>query len=253
MINYPKEILDISKRFTSLREEVGVEEVMVLSDSAALTEFVHSVYADLEERWTATHYGTELGVSQTDLFRYLITAIESRTKYVYRQEGTRPSAVRTNDLWYLPAPFAFVVNQLGVVDVEAPLMRLVPKWNSEYDQYVLSLSEFTSIGLRLRKLEEDPDAKVILIHALEKDKRGNQALMELVPLTQEGILTQVRSDNQVDSVAASVFVILGLRPTFAIAASPTTHPRALPNHYFPVAATEMIRMVMAEIRGKQAS
>lgn len=250
MIDYPKDLLEISKRFSSDREEVGIEEVLVLTDDLVLTQFVHDVFVDLEEKWNATHWTSEFGITEPLLRRYFITAVESRVKYVTRENPR----VRTNDLWYLPAPFALVVNMLGVVDVESPVMRLMPKWNPEYDSELLTPAEFTALGLKLRKLEDDPDVKVILIHALEKDRRGYLGLMQLVPeLDEVGQVVKVRSTAQIDSIAATCFLILGLRPSQVVQGIPAQGRRSLPPYYLPVNMTDMIRMVMAEIRGKQSS
>lgn len=247
---YPKELQDISKRFSSDRVEVHTEEVTVLADDSVLDKFVSDVFNDLEERWSASHWTSEFGVSRNDLRRYLITAIESRVKFVRRERAT----VRTNDQWYLPAPFAQVVNMLGIVDLEAPVKRVVPAWNSAYDPEVLSPSEFVAVGMRLKKLEVDPDVKVILIHALEKDKRGFEPLMRVFRrVNEQGETTAIHGKQPVDAIAATCFLILGMNPELQISEPLSEIEKESLPYFIPEPVTHIVMQVLSEVQGAKAS
>jgi hypothetical protein len=247
---FPKDLLDLSKRFVSHREGMSTEEVVVLTDPDAFARYVSQLHATMEDAWTDTHQGAELPVSSNELYRYCITALESRVKYVRHE---RP-VVKGNDQWYLPAPVAMILSMLGTVDTEAPVRRVIPKWNSELDAHLLSYQEWTDISMRLRRVELDNDAKILLVHAIEKDRRGDEHLMSLVPqLAENGNVAHLRHNvREVDPIVATTFLILSLRPELVVGPVLTDAERRLLPFHQPASISDIITMVMAQVKGKSA-
>lgn len=281
MHDYPKEMVDVVKRTLSFRIETGVEEVMVLTDDAMLRRFVTDVRSELVYRWDGVYLNQEFPVSEEEMLRYFVTAVHARVKYVTKAfqprgttEETKSRAVRTNDAWYLPAPFAMVVNMLGVVSQEQPVVTLVPVWNPDYDEFVMSPEDHLRVGLKLKRLEDSPDLKIILAHFIEKAKDGNPGLMQLIPEMRDAgsvlvetpekalrrvssfadnDVTHVHSRQQVDAIAACAFVIMGLRPAEYYPALPDRTSRKLPGCYMPVSMLELVYLALVAQHGKRAS
>jgi hypothetical protein len=247
MMIYPKDWSDLSKRYVSQREVTVVEEVLVAHDVTALARWVSEVHASLDGHWGDSHQGQPLPVTVDELYKYFVTALESRVKYVNRK---RP-VVNGNDNWYLPAPFAVVLSMIGIVEQESPVRRIVPKWNEELDHFILDYEEWLALGQRLRRIELDAEAKIILIHAIEKDRRGDERLMELIPqLDESGTVTATRhGTKEVDPIAGTTFLLLGLRPSFSVGPILTPLEQRLLPFFQPSAASEAIALAMSEAKG----
>jgi len=240
----PKDLQDAIQRFQA--EPVissTVVEVEVLTDRTILDKFVTRVWDELNQIWAFSHQMSPLPVSEEELFRYFITAINTRVTYVNRGR----SIVAFNDMWALPAPFAFVVNGLGTVNYESPALRVQPYWNDEWDEHVLSYPEWIDLSTRIRAIAADPYSRIILIEKLDRDKHGDERLMGLFPIrTEDGRLKDLRSRSEakIEPVAAAAYLILGLEPKGWRDVVLNDHPFLTKPYQFP---TELIEFILPHI------
>lgn len=247
----PKDLLDASKRFSSHREEMGVEDVVIGSDHHALTRFIADVHDELDAKWGDVHYGTELPVSEEELFAYCVTALKSRIDFVRRDR--RPE-VRTNETWYLPASVAMLANLIGYVDLEAPVVKIVPKMSEELERAALSHDEWQRLSMKMRRIEQDPNAKILFAHGMESDRRGDEAFMTYaLQVDTAGKPMAVRGRHvEVEPIRATALLVLGVEPTVRLGEVLSLDQQYGYGYYFPAAAAESIARVMARVSGNAA-
>lgn len=245
-MDFPKDITDVSRRFASEREIVGTTEVLVGTDFVVLDQFVSDVHDKLSHAWSDRHVGATLPISVDELKRYFITGIKSRIIHV---RGKEYNEIRTNERWYMPAPMARVIAQLGVVESEAPVMRIIPRLSEDLDALSLSHSEWLRLGYRLKRLEDDPDTRFNFAHALEKEKSGDPKLMGLLPRRNEqGEIIELRSFNEVDPIAATAYFIFGMNPLEWDSVVLPSHPFLQPAFYQPAQIVSTMLLAMSEVQ-----
>jgi len=246
----PKEWLDVSKRFSAQRELVGTLEVIIGTDLTVLDRFVGDVHSKMDSIWADTHVGTEFPVTPLELRRYFITGLKSRVQHV-RMDRTD---IRTNDRWYMPAPFATVIARLGRVDLEVPVVRILPVWNLGLDSEVLSFDEWLVVSQKLARVEADRDAQILFAHALEKSRDGDPQLMGLLPRRAiDGTLIELRSYRELDLIAATAYLIFGMSPVGWDEVILPSHPFLQPAFYQPVSLVSTMLTAMTEVRGGKSA
>lgn len=247
MNEFPKEITDVSRRFSSEREIVGTTEVLVGTDLQVLDQFVSDVHGKMSDLWSDTHTGAALPISVEELRRYFITGVISRVKHV---RGNERNEIRTNERWYMPAPMARVIAQIGTVESEAPVMRIVPRLSENLDALGLTHSEWLSLGYRLKRIEDDADTRFNFAHALEKERTGDPKLMGLLPRRDEqGKLVELRAYYEVDPIAATAYFIFGMRPMDWDSVILPNHPFLQPAYYQPAQIVSTMLHAMTEVQG----
>jgi hypothetical protein len=205
--------LDLA-RFVSAERTIGNEvlEVTVLKDEDIFEGFVTSMYDAIASTWEMYHPGGTFPVTHEQFTRYSYTAVRARVARV-RNERFH---VRCDDSWTVPAPLASVLAGLGVVELEAPVVQIRPKWNSELDDKLLAREEWELISRRLRAVEKDENAKFVFAHAIEGGRAGDEALLCLIPVrdAETGRIAQLEGGFRMDPdpVAAIAYLILGLEP-----------------------------------------
>jgi len=204
------------------------------SDVEIFERFVSDIWDVYNERWGMFHDGQDLPVTKTDFIRYAYTAMKAR---VSRVRGER-FQFRCDAPWQLPAPLAVAINAVGRVSLEAPVVTILPAWNSELDSRLITEErEWYRVTERLRAVGNDPDCKIILIKQLSCDQTGDENVMALVPVRDEtGRLVRLHAHHPVDAVAATVFLISGFQPDVYGEFTLRTHPQRLPAYYMETAA-----------------
>jgi len=204
------------------------------SDAALFEGFVSDIWDVYNERWGMYHESQELPVSKAELLRYAYTAVKTR---VSRVRGDR-FHLRCDEQWQMPAPLALAVNGLGRVTLEAPVVTIMPLWNTEYDPFVITdKKEWYRITERLRAIGADHDCKFVFAGALAGDRTGDEAVMSLVPVRDElGRMVRLHAHHTVDAVAATVFLISGFQASVYGEYTLRTHPQILPPYYIETAA-----------------
>jgi hypothetical protein len=190
---------------------VGEERlvVSVLSEYGAFDEYVDGTWETIASKWEMYHYGSTFPVTLEEYRRYCYTAVGAR---VARTRSER-FHVRCDDAWALPAPLGAVLAGIGKVTLEAPVLQIVPAMDPSLTERFLTYDEWASITRRLRAVESDPNCKFVFAHAIAGEKSGDDALMSLVPVTDErGVLIELRQRYEIHPIAAAAFLILGLAP-----------------------------------------
>lgn len=211
-----------------------VVEMTVFETDATLFEaFVEETWSFYNMKWGAIHNGAPLPVTLEELVKYAYTALKARVCRV-RNERFH---IRCDAPWQLPATFANAINGIGRVTLEAPVVTLLPKWNSDFDMFILDVPEWHRITQRLRAVGADPEAKITLVKAIAGDPTGDENMMNLVPVRDEqGRIQQLRSTHTVDATAALVYLISGFAPQVYDGLALNTHPLTLPPYYIRTAA-----------------
>jgi hypothetical protein len=222
--------------------EEKMEMTVFKNDATLFTEFVGEIYDSIEAQYvTVAGCGDALPFTKTDLINYAFTAMCTRVRRVNNDRSPingEQFEIRCDDPWQLPAAIAAVINSVGRVMVESPVLEIVPVWNHEYDSHVLSQSAWHRITQRLRAVSRAENMKLVLVSALAGDKTGDEMLMSLIPVRDEmGRVIQVgHRTTPVDPIAAAVYVISGFDPEIYAGVNLALHPLLLPPYYITVGA-----------------
>jgi hypothetical protein len=184
-------------------------DVSVLYELDTFDEFIYGLYNTMDARWGMFHNGADFPITQ-DAFRlYAITAVVSR---VMRVRGER-FHIRCDDTWTLPAPFAAILAGIGRVTLESPVLTIVPAIDKALVDQAMSYDVWAMTSNILRATEADTNCKFVFVHAIAGDRDGDEALMSLIPITDDsGSLIELRQRYEIHPIAAAAFLILGLRP-----------------------------------------
>lgn len=237
MANIDYSILKGLREAKFLRTERGyleeVYEVTVLSDVAVFEEAVTELWELYNMKWGVFHDGVELPVTRQELLEYCYTAVKAR---VSRVNNSR-FHVRCDDSWAVPTPIAAALSGLGRVQLESPILTIVPKWNSEHDTSVMDYDAWHRTSQKLRAIERDPDAKILFAHAIAGDKLGDEVLLSLIPVRDEvGRMIELRSFSEFDPIAGFVYLLMGLFPSINEGLALPQHPLLMPPIYLRIGA-----------------
>lgn len=218
-----------------LTSQVAVaEEVELVTVFQADTElfelFVGSLWDAMNEQWGAMHDGMPLPVSQEELIAYSYTAVRTR---ISRVTNSRFYA-RCDDDWCLPAIIAHIVNQIGRVALEQPVVTIVPVWDPINDiKLVQDQLTWWSITNRMRTIKADPHMRVVFVKSLSGEKIGSPDVMSLIPVRDElGRIVRVYGKKPVDGMAAAVFFISGLNPMIYTGLTLGAPVRSIPGDFY---------------------
>jgi len=183
--------------------------VSVLKQRDTFDEFVGGLYEVTDDRWGMYHHGSQTPISREESLRYGLTGVVSR---VMRVRGER-FHIRCDDQWALWSPLAAVLAGIGRVTLESPVLSLVPSIEQDLIDECMTYDEWSRTSNRLRGMEADPYCKFVFAHAIAGDRDGDEALMSLIPVTDEsGHLVELRQRYEIHPIAAAAYLILGLRP-----------------------------------------
>lgn len=214
-----------------------VLEVPVFTEDAGLfIAFVNEIRESIEARYVIVSGGHPMNfpVTEEEFVKYAFTAVRTRVARVNNDRW----AIKTNDPWQLPSVLAAAINGIGRVSLERPVVTIVPVWNPQYDEYLLTTREWHSITQRLRAVANNSEMKIVLVKAIADDRSGDEALMSLVPIRDERgrIVKLAKWDMEVDTIAAVVYLLAGFAPDIYAGLTLATHPLLLPPYYVTAAA-----------------
>jgi hypothetical protein len=208
-------------------------DVSVLKEQDTFDEFVNGIYDVMDARWGMYHTGAPFPVTREAHHQYAITAVCAR---VARARGDR-FHIRCDDSWALPAPIAAIIAGIGRVTLEAPVLTLVPSLDKALIDGAMSYDEWAKTSNLLRGAEADPVCKFVFAHAIAGEKDGDEALMSLIPITDEsGSLVELRQRYEIHPIAAAAYLILGLWPEgLSDAETLAVHPLLRSPHFIRIA------------------
>lgn len=222
--------------------EEKMEMTVFKNDATLFIEFVSDIYDSIETEYvTVAGCGDALPFTKDDLIKYAFTAMCARVRRVNNDRsliaGNR-FEIRCDDPWQLPAAIAAVINSVGRVVIENPIITIEPVWNHEYDGWVLGQRSWHRVTQQLRATSRANGMKLVLVNALAGDRSGDEMLMSLIPVRDEmGRIVQIAHRTQpVDPIAAAVFIISGFDPEIYAGVSLALHPLLLPPYYVTVGA-----------------
>lgn len=213
---------------------VGEERlsVTVLNEYGAFDEFVEGLFGTMQARWEMYHIGGEIPVTGEQFRRYAYSAVAAR---VARARNER-FHIRCDDAWALPAPLAAILAGIGRVTMEAPVVTIVPAMPKELVALALSYEEWGTVSRYLRGAENDPNCKFVFAHAIAGEKEGDEALMSLIPVTDEsGRLVELRQRYEIHPIAAAAYLILGMAPEGLDGETLAVHPLLRSPHFIRIA------------------
>lgn len=222
--------------------EEKMEMTVFKNDATLFIEFVGDIFDAIEVEYvTVAGCGNALPFTKDDFVKYAFTAMCTRVRRVNNDRtfiNSERFELRCDDPWQLPAGIAAVINAVGRVVLENPVITIEPVWNHEYDSYVLSQREWHRITQQLRAISRAGNMKLVLVNALSGDRSGDEMLMSLIPVRDEmGRIVQIAHRTMpVDPIAAAVYIISGFDPEIYAGVSLALHPLLLPPYYVTVGA-----------------
>jgi hypothetical protein len=220
-------------------ERTTAEEVLSVpvfqNDAELFVGFVGDVYDSIESMYAAANaQAVGLPFTKEELVKYAFTGMRSRLARVNNERFD----VRCDDPWQMPAILAAIINSIGRVEIEAPVITMVPTWNVTYDEFVMTRSDWHRVTQLLRGVVRNDMMKLVVVNALAGDKAGDEMLLSLIPVRDDvGRIVRIAHRTQpVDPIAAAVYVIAGFAPEIYAGVSLGLHPLLLPPHYIAVGA-----------------
>lgn len=211
-------------------------EVSALKELDTFVEFNQGTHSVMDARWGMFHSGAEFPVTEVNYGRYAITAVVAR---VMRVRGVR-FHIRCDDAWTLPAVLAAILAGIGRVTLESPVLSLVPAIDKALVDQAMTYDEWAYTSNLLRGVEADPYCKFVFAHAIAGDRDGDEALMSLIPITDEsGRLIELRQRYEIHPIAAAAYLILGLRPEGHVdGETQAVHPLLRSPHFIRIAGVK---------------
>lgn len=220
--------------------ETKMEMTVFQTDAELFTQFVGDMYVSIETAYeTVAPNSSGLSFTLEDFTRYAFTAMAARVRRITNDHslvnGNR-FEIRCDAPWALPATLAAVINAVGRVTMENPVITIEPVWNHAYDDVVLTEPQWHRVSQAIRATERVVGMKLVLVNQLAKDPSGDDALMSLIPIRDEmGRIQRIGHRTvPVDPAAAVVFIISGFDPDIYAGVSLALHPLLLPPYYVTV-------------------
>jgi len=203
----------VSSRRAAAEEKM--EMTVFKADSSIFAEFVGDIYDAIESQYrTVGGHGQELPFTKVDLVKYAFTAMCTRVRMINRDRtpinGERFD-IRCNDPWRIPAVLAGIINAVGMVVNEQPVITIVPVWNHELDDQILTVPQWHRVSQAILAVSRTEGMKMVLVESLASDRSGDEMLMTLIPVRDEmGRIRQIAHRTiPVDPSAAAVYIISG--------------------------------------------
>jgi len=219
-------------------------EVAVLDDVTVFTRHVVATHHALAYRWSLDHVGLQPPVTDEEATRYAISAARTRVARVNNERFD----LRCDDRWCLPAQIAVPINGVGRVTMERKIVNIKPIWNTALDTQLLTRNQWFDISQRLRAMTDYPGSKTVMVDALAGEKSGDEVLMSLIPVRDEhGAITILRSEYDIDAIAAASYLIMGLNPRALDGVVLPDHPLLISPSYIRVAGVLQYLDYLAEV------
>lgn len=219
-------------------------EVTVLNDPQIFSRYVANIYDAISYRWLSDHVNGTPPVDAEEFLRYAITAVRTRVARVNNERFTS----RCDDPWCLPAQLAVPINGIGRVTAERKIITINPAWNKALDPQLLGQQEQRRVTRRMKDMTEYQGSKFVMVDALAGQRDGDEILMSLVPVRDEhGAITELRSDYDIDPIAAAVYLICGLYPQALDGVALPSHPLLMSASYIRTAGVLAFLDTLAEV------
>jgi hypothetical protein len=235
----------------SVRAEVdttttGDLEVVVIREKEMFEEFVSDVFDSMVVMWDGSHANTPFPVSNDAFRRYCYTAVRVRIARVRNERAELTDGIRCDSEWALPTQIARLLSGLGRVLLEAPIVLIQPIWNDEHNAELLKRRDFDLVSRGLRSFERTTQG-VVLAHQIEGQKTGDAALMSLIPVRDAaGRMLQVRSEHNIDGLAAMNYMLLDMHPYGLETGSLSAHALLMPPYFIRAANLHSVMHRVAE-------
>lgn len=229
---------NVGSRRTAAEEKMDM--AVFKNDADAFVQFVSDIYDSMESTYVAVAQSDRpMPFTREEFVKYAFTAMATRVRRVTNDHSLINSErfeIRCDHPWALPATIAAVINGVGRVMLESPVITLEPVWNHAYDEYVLNERAWHRVSQAIRALDRIQGMKLVLVNQLAKDPNGDEMLMALIPVRDElGRVVQLgHRTTPVDPAAAAVFIISGFDPDIYAGVSLALHPLLLPPYYVTV-------------------
>lgn len=205
------------------------------SDSTLFTEFVSEVYDSIEAQYiTAGGRDDGLPFTKEEFISYAFLGMRTRLARVNDERFY----VRCDDPWQMPALLAAIINSIGRVQIEDPVVTVYPVWNPALNEYLLTRTEWIRMTQLLRGVANTKGMKLVFVNSLAGDRSGDEMLLSLVPVRDDvGRIVRIAHKTQpVDAIAAAVYIIAGFAPDIYAGVSTALHPMLLPPYFITVGA-----------------
>lgn len=226
----------VGSRRTAAEEKM--EMTVFKSDAELFVQFVGEMYDSIETAYTAVATSDRpMQFTKEEFVQYAFTAMATRVRRITNDHslinGER-FELRCDSPWALPATLAAVINAVGRVMWEVPVVTIEPVWNHAYDEFVLVNERvWHRISQAIRATSRIEGMKLVLVNQLAKDPMGDDALMVLIPVRDEmGRIVRVGHRTMpVDPAAAAVFLISGFDPDIYAGVNLALPALLLPPYY----------------------
>jgi len=227
----------------TVAEEVLQVAVFQSDDGELFAGFVSDVYDAIASQYqTAYATNAPLPFTREELVKYAFTGMRARLARVNNEGGVRVNGerwqIRCDDPWQMPAILAAVLNSIGRVQVEDPVITIYPIWDERFDAQVLDRAAWIRITQLIRGVASSPAMKLIVVNQLAGDRSGDEMVLTLIPVRDEvGRIVRFGHRNQpVDAIAAAVYYIAGFAPSIYAGVTTAQHPMLLPPYFITVGA-----------------
>lgn len=220
--------------------EEKMEMTVFKNDAELFVQFASEMYRSIQTAHEAVAPNSNgLPFTEEEFVKYAFTAMAARVRRITNDHspinGER-FEIRCDAPWALPATLAAVINGVGRVTMEIPVITIVPVWNHAYDDFVLPERLWYKVSQAIRATDRVVGMKLVLVNQLAKDPTGDDMVMSLIPVRDEmGRIRQIGSKTMpVDPAAAAVYIISGFDPDIYAGVSLALHALQLPPYYVEV-------------------
>jgi hypothetical protein len=217
--------------------EEKMEMVVFKTDADLFVQFAGEMYDAIETAYVSVApNSTPMLFTKDEFVKYAFTAMCARVRRISNDHtlinGER-FEIRCDHPWALPATMAAVINAVGRVSMDVPVVTVVPVWNHAYDEFVLPERTWHRVSQAIRAVARVEGMKLVLVDQLAKDPSGDEHLLSLIPVRDEmGRIVRVSHRTMpVDPAAAAVFLISGFDPDIYAGVSLALPAMLLPPYY----------------------
>lgn len=199
----------------------GGEVRVVVGGGQMFDYYIRKLYRAMSYAHISSTMTNVLPFGEDEFALYCYDALHVRVQRVLREPFPLPPQG-----WALPAPFAAMLAAIGEVTHEAPYLKIVPAWPSDRAWYH-NRQTWNDLTMRIKSTEAS--INVLLIDTIERDPKGRDDLMSLIPKDATGVLDSgevlVGRDIEATTVPtteptdAGIEAIYGYVPVDAISAA----------------------------------
>jgi len=143
--------------YGSFNPAVGVEQLMlVVASNSDLRTSVGHMFSQLAYLVDAN--GGIMNLAEEELLRYAVTGYKVRVEYVtkgkWQSLNYRRTQMHPKDQWAMLVPLHDAISAVGMTQLGTAGVRIVPVWDPESDELVLTREQRDQITLKLNTLTQ---------------------------------------------------------------------------------------------------